>query len=98
MIKKLRQFWAESRGYFWLPCSSCGEMQGGNEWKDVNGHDSTIPATEFSGVGICRKCTAKGLGCRAWYALYGRERSGHHCEFIEVGHDEPLGTNVGGPV
>ena len=39
-LKRPGRFWAQVRaaftGYFWLPCSLCGEYMAGFEWDDGN--------------------------------------------------------------
>lgn len=67
---------ASAGGYFWLPCTLCGQRYGGQEWKKVNGHEFSIPEPSFkrgqfptSSQGICPDCTAVGAGCRAWRAV-----------------------------
>lgn len=62
-----RRIAATSRGYFWLPCNTCGELMGGNEWRDVGGLRSSVPCRAVRGLGhgICQDCTADGVGQRA---------------------------------
>ena len=64
-------------GCFWLPCPLCGQHFGGQEWDEIDGHDSSIPDPDqpqdpesaLHGRGICPGCTAAGGGCRAWHAI-----------------------------
>jgi hypothetical protein len=77
--------YAQIMGYFWLPCPSCGVEFGGQQWRDINGHYSSIPAAEGDGIGICPTCTRAGVGCRAWAAVNDRPRKYHFgCEFVAV--------------
>lgn len=74
------RYWAWQCGYFWLPCPSCGVYSGGHEWvTDRSGHINSIWGWSRDAVnpipmqwGICKACTAKGVGCRShaeagWY-------------------------------
>lgn len=77
----VRRTLAKAGGWFWLPCPVCGEYMAGFEWRDVHGHDSSIPDLDQPGTshGICQGCTAKGIGCYAQarlkdrYCLYGHD-------------------------
>ena len=60
--RRQRKF-AQSHGYFWLPCPLCGQMFGGHEWQDQGDLSSTV-WTGGRGVGICPVCTSMGLGNR----------------------------------
>lgn len=57
--RKAKRF-ARRHGYFWLPCTTCGEMFGGQEWggasviTDIGGNWS-------SGSGICATCAGTRL-------------------------------------
>ena len=77
---------------FWLPCPSCGNHFGGFEWRNINGHQSTIPDKSESntGRGICPDCTARGVGCKAHAArLDLLAHPGHlsECEYVERAND-----------
>lgn len=48
----LWHFLAWTQGYFWMPCSRCGRMFGGNEW----GGSVWWPEKHYSG----------GSGCCPW--------------------------------
>lgn len=68
-FRKLNQWWASFRGYFWLPCPLCGKMFGGHEWRDYDGKGSSIPDPAYPagsgrGIGICPDCTRAGKGHR----------------------------------
>lgn len=83
MFRYLHRAWASLFGYFWLPCSHCGEPFGGHQWRNRGGHFSDIPR-EWTGMGgkaICPACTRRGVGCRAW-----RGRLAHlDCDQIRAG-------------
>ncbi len=80
-------------GWFWLPCPSCGEPFGGQEWThDAFGHESSIPnGRPGGGKGICPLCTAKGIGCKAMYAK--GEFIHADCEFIDWVEPELTGPD-----
>lgn len=64
------KFYAWVAGYFWLPCPVCGRSFGGHEWKDIPGHQNSVPTKLFRrgshATGICPDCTKLGVGDRAW--------------------------------
>ena len=66
--RRFNQWYAESFGYFWLPCSECGYIFGGHEWLLWSKHESSIPDYEKRGTshGICPNCTRSGVGDRAF--------------------------------
>lgn len=69
-----RKVFADTHGYFWLPCPICGRMSGGHEWIH-NGtlageeHAASIPVIGRAGFGhgICPWCTVLD---RAQYFAY----------------------------
>lgn len=65
-LRRAHKAIALALGYFWLPCSLCGEPYGGHEWRDIGGNPSYVwLRQEGPGVrskGICPKCTKAGLG------------------------------------
>lgn len=76
----LHRFYAWVMCYFWLPCPSCGRYFGAHEWRDIDGHLSSIPTgidedVVYVSEGICPRCTKTGVGDRAWasfkYSLSG---------------------------
>jgi len=81
------RLYAQMFGYFWLPCPVCGNYFGGQEWRDVDGHDAAIPDPEEGpgyGRGICPNCTRHGVGCHRRATMPGSTllvRVGHgaHC-------------------
>ena len=56
------KIYAKEHGYFWIPCPSCGNDFGGQEWGDVDGKSSTIWNDGSAGIGICPSCTIDGKG------------------------------------
>lgn len=88
--RALARLAANTGGFFWLPCPSCGQEFGGHEWTDVDGHESGIPSevrrdgngeiTSVTSTGICPTCTAKGVGCLAHDEA--GTRSHVDCEFL----------------
>jgi len=46
----VHRVWARVFGYFWMPCSECGEMYGGHEWK------VGAAVHEETGLGVCPRC------------------------------------------
>lgn len=77
----LAHFIAEVRGFFWLPCPLCGRYLAGFEWRDINGHMSSIPASgEGAASGICPQCTAEARGCKAWSETPGMWME-HECTY-----------------
>lgn len=50
-MRTLHQFWAWLRGYFWLPCPTCGRMFGGHE---IGGYVWTDGGND--GLCVCRRC------------------------------------------
>jgi len=62
MKRKLHQFWAWMNGFFWLPCSECGQSFGGHE---VGNGTKSVPIpgreSEYPAVGqvICPNCSSK---------------------------------------
>lgn len=60
-------FRAALLGYFWAPCTLCGQMYGGHEWRDYDGKSSSIE-TDRPGIsqGICPDCTRAGRGTWFW--------------------------------
>lgn len=64
-FRTLNRLYARLSGYFWLPCTLCGQMSGGHEWRDIDGNPSAIPNPGGEGgsfMGICPDCTRAGLG------------------------------------
>lgn len=59
------------RGYFWLPCPTCGQWMSGEDWVAVPGQVTSIPANRegTAGHSICTVCTNTGIGTRAWKAI-----------------------------
>ena len=59
------------RGYFWLPCPTCGTWMSGEDWLPVPGEETSIPANAqgTAGHGICTACSQAGVGTRAWEAI-----------------------------
>lgn len=57
-FRKLNKIIAALGGYFWLPCSECGQSFGGHEWQIR--FDKPIANAE--GKGICPDCTEAGRG------------------------------------
>mgnify|MGYP001580585561 CR=1 FL=1 len=53
----LHKWYANTMGYFWLPCPRCGEMFGGHEWTWSSAIDYYEPG---SGVGCCPKHNKEG--------------------------------------
>lgn len=49
----LNRFYANLKGYFWLPCPICNEMFGGHEWA------WTLKKTISTGSGVCPDCVKK---------------------------------------
>jgi hypothetical protein len=75
------KLYADLFGYFWVPCPVCGMDFGGQEWRDVDEHLSSIPTGDPGmSKGICPGCTAAGAGCRAQATV---ERYHLGCEFVE---------------
>ena len=68
--RRLNKLIADTFGYFWRPCTLCGQMYGGHEWKDIDGKVSYITiykeVTPYGcwaeGVGICPECIRLGKG------------------------------------
>lgn len=71
--RQLAKRFARSRGYFWLPCPSCGEMFGGHEaeaaadladrlgtWPSIP--DPAYPPGSGRGLCICPACVVAGKG------------------------------------
>ena len=51
----VHRWYAETMGYFWLPCPVCGRMFGGHEW------GGTIRISDTKGRAVCSpECEAKG--------------------------------------
>lgn len=69
-----RRRWAWAGGYFWRACPVCSEEFGGQEWRDRDGHVSTIPKDAgltlltgvLTGIAICPTCTRQGVGDATW--------------------------------
>ena len=56
-------FLAWARGYFWLPCPTCGRPFGGHEWRDIDGKPSWIDEPDAPNLSaICPACTRAGRG------------------------------------
>ena len=51
--------YANSMGYFWLPCPLCGESFGGHEWKVGDCHSIPIKDKPNMRKGICPDCGNK---------------------------------------
>lgn len=70
-LNRVFAWWAN---YFWLPCPVCGRCFGGHEWKDIPGHQNSLPVKIYRGgshaTGICPDCTKLGVGDRAWEKAY----------------------------
>ncbi len=50
--------YAGIHGFFWTKCPLCSEYFGGHEWKDVDGHRSSIlVGSAEKGTAICQTCT-----------------------------------------
>ena len=47
--------YAESRGFFWLPCPRCGQPFGGHEWRYGPEYTITYPGGD-AGEGVCPRC------------------------------------------
>lgn len=71
-LRAVHKWYAETFGYFWLPCPLCGQDFGGHEWHDIDGLPSSIPDPDYEpspeagsrGIGICPTCTRAGRGKR----------------------------------
>ena len=64
-LRWAHRWYAQTHGYFWLPCVLCGRESGGHEWRDIDGKESSIPdPTEGPGrsIGICPWCTRESRG------------------------------------
>lgn len=53
--------YAKRHGYFWLPCSVCGAMFGGQEWGGAVRVDETVDGGYERGSGICAHCAGTRL-------------------------------------
>lgn len=82
----LARVYAALLGFFWMPCSACGTMFGGQEWLNPGEpHESAIPDLDnpYGGTGICPSCTRAGIGCYV-NARFGRWAI-HDCEHFQRG-------------
>lgn len=69
-MRWLHRLYARAFGYFWLPCSVCGEHFGGHQWKQY----ATIPTGTSTGRAVCSyRCAARwhqehqaGVGVNGW--------------------------------
>lgn len=79
MVRRLRGRWAarryaERHGYFWLPCLTCGQWNGGQEWTARGSVPNLPPLCENhrdygtatweengGGLGLCPACYAEGV-------------------------------------
>jgi hypothetical protein len=61
-----RRRYAETYGYFWLPCDICGEYTSGFEWLHVSNSTWPTSVPDFgnwgNSTGICPDCTYAGHG------------------------------------
>jgi hypothetical protein len=62
--RHLERDYAQRNGYFWLPCSLCGQEYGGHEWIHTPGVLSSIRDAHDPTLGhaICPDCTHAGRG------------------------------------
>ena len=57
LTRWLNKLYANSHGYFWLPCPLCGEMFGGHEWHTTAPRRASAIMTGWgSGIGVCNNC------------------------------------------
>ncbi len=49
-LRRMNKIYAQTNGYFWLPCPICDQMFGGHEW------DATLRISQSQGVGVCPDC------------------------------------------
>lgn len=71
-FRRLNRWYANYFRYFWLPCTLCGKMFGGHEWKDRKGLSSVIKTEDCTlgqMRGICPDCTLAGKGHDRWEAF-----------------------------
>lgn len=65
-LRRIHERYAQTHGYFWLPCPLCGKPFGGHEWRRAAGRPDSVPnpmePTQY--VGICPRCTVAGRGVR----------------------------------
>jgi hypothetical protein len=62
------RWYAQTHGYFWLPCILCGRESGGHEWRNIDGKPAQVSDPTrgpTAGVGICPWCTRAGKGSSA---------------------------------
>ncbi len=62
LSRQANKFYANTFGYFWLPCPVCGQEFGGHEWSDVGDMPSSFPIGPSKGRGMCTDCTRDGFG------------------------------------
>jgi len=51
----LQKWYANLRGYFWLPCPLCGEYFGGHEWRTGD----YLFYSDRNASGVCPNCGEK---------------------------------------
>lgn len=54
----LHKWYADTFGYFWIPCPLCSELFGGHEWGGDNYEYDSIYECGGKWKGICRKCAS----------------------------------------